>query len=66
MRPLHSLVALSLGLGIAGIAVQERSLEERALQVAEGSVSEVTARSTVDDIWDAIVNAADCTACQVR
>ena len=66
MRPLHSLVTLSLGLGVAGIALQERSLEERALQVAEGSVSEVTARSTVDDIWDAIVNAADCTACQVR
>lgn len=65
MRPLYSLVTLSLGLGVTGIALQERSLEERALQVAEGSVSEVTARSTVDDIWDAIVNAADCTACQV-
>lgn len=65
MRLLKSLVTLFLSLSAAASALQERSLQERALQVAEGSVSEVAARSTVDDIWDAIVNAADCTACQV-
>ena len=65
MRVLPSLLSLSLGLSAVSAYVQERTLEERALQIAEGSVSDVAARSTVDDIWDAIVNAADCAACQV-